>query len=283
MRKWLSEPLLHFLILGVLLFALFEWGNESPDTDQKKIVISAAHIDRLVSIWQKRWSRVPTEAELEGLIAQQIREEVLYREALALGLDQHDPVVRRRLAQKVEFITDDIADQADPGEEELQEFLQANRERFLTPGKISFEQVYFNLDTHGANALELADQTMNGLNEGKLDPGQKNLGDRFMFGNRYEDLPEHEVTRLFGEQFTQELFKMSVGDWQGPVYSGYGIHLVRVESISASSLPGYEDVSDKVRAAWLTEQRQKLNDAFYQGLKQQYQVIVEPYTPSDTL
>ncbi len=149
LKKWLREPLLHFLLIGAALFVLYGLQNDEAVGDDRRIVFTDADINRLVALWEKRWQRLPTQLELEGLIESQIREEVLYREALAMGLDQQDTVVRRRLAQKLEFITADLAAQAEPGDAELADFLAAHSDQFEVPGRISFVQVYLNADKRG--------------------------------------------------------------------------------------------------------------------------------------
>lgn len=275
LKKWLGEPLLHFMLIGAALFFFYSLqGNEGAD-DNERIVITEAHIDHLISLWNRKWQRLPTQVELEGLIEQQVREEVLYREALAMGLDQNDGVVRRRLAQKIEFISADLAEQLEPTAVELAEFLARNADKFEVPGRLSFMQVYFNQDKRGPQVQQDARSLLEQLTQPDSAVDVLNAGDPFMFGQQHENLTQKGVARLFGRKFANELFALPVDSWQGPVSSGYGLHLVRLYEKSAPSQPELDEVRSKVREELLAERRQMMDQAFYQGLRQKYQVIIE--------
>jgi hypothetical protein len=276
-KKLIREPLLHFLLIGAALFVLYDLQNEDTVDDSRQIVISQAEIDRMITLWEKKWQRLPTRQELDGLIEAQIKEEVLYREALAMGLDQDDTIVRRRLAQKVEFISSDIASQADPTEEDLQAYLDANPDKFARPGLVSFEQVFLNADRRGEQVERDAELL---LAELKGDDGTLDLmeaGDSFMFGVQHETLTRHGISRLFGNQFAEAVFDLPVGEWQGPVRSGYGLHLVRINSRSESQPRTLDEVRDKVRDEWLAQQQRQHNEAFYEALRARYDIVVEPF------
>ncbi|GMR15702.1 MAG: peptidylprolyl isomerase [Gammaproteobacteria bacterium] len=276
--KWLRDPLLHFLLLGVALFILYGLQNDQPADDSNRIVISEADIDRLLTLWEKRWQRPPTPAEIDGVIAAQVREEVLYREALAMGLDQGDSVVRRRLAQKMEFIFSDIASQAEPNEDELIAYLEAHADSFEVPARISFVQVYLNAAQRGEQANEDAARLFDELKKPDSTIDFSAAGDAFMFGQQHLDLTRRRVTALFGEQFAEQVFNLSVGGWQEPVTSAYGLHLVRVDKKSEASTPLLAEVRDNVINEWQNQQRKTVNEQFYQGLRTRYEVIVEDYT-----
>jgi peptidyl-prolyl cis-trans isomerase C len=275
LKRWLREPLLHFLLIGAALFALYGLQNDEVKDDSRRIVISESDVDRLISLWEKKWQRLPTQAELEGLIEAQIREEVLYREALAMGLDQNDTIVRRRLAQKVEFISADLAAQVEPTEMDLQTYLDSHIDKFTIPGRISFQQVYLNPDKRGELVEADARQLLSDLRKPGTVANIMAIGDSFMFGQQYKDLSEHGVARQFGKEFAAKLFTLPVGNWQGPVLSGYGLHLVLVESKVASRQPALAEVRDRVRDEWLTDQRRDINEAFYAELRKRYEISVD--------
>lgn len=279
LKSWLREPLLHFLLIGAALFVLYYLQNDLNDedfaADNHRIVISGAHIDRLIAIWEKQRQRPPTRNELEGLIEQQIREEVLYREALTMGLDRHDSIVRRRLAQKVEFIFADIAAQSEPTDAQLANYLEATPETFSVPGHISFVQVYFNADKRGEQVQKDARQLMARLIQPDSTIDIESAGDAFMFGQQHEHLTEPDVAGMFGEEFAGQVFDLPVASWQGPISSGYGLHLVRVASKAASTQPDLDTVRDKVRVEWAAEQRRQMDKSFYQNLRQRYEIIIE--------
>ena len=275
LNKWLREPLLHFLLIGGALFLLYSLQNDGFVEQNNRIVISEADLDRFITIWGKKRQRPPTRLELEGLIEQQIREEVLSREAQAMGLDQNDSIVRRRLAQKVEFIFADLAAQVDPTDTDLADYLAAHADFFEIPGRISFMQVYLNTDKRGEHVQQDVQRLLDELTQPGSEVDIMTVGDPFMLGQQHAQLTEQGVVRLFGEDFASKLFALPVGSWQGPVLSGYGLHLVRVDNKTDARLPELEAVRGKVRNEWLAQQRRTADKAFYQSLRQRYEIIIE--------
>lgn len=275
LKKWLREPLLHFLLIGSALFFIYGIQNDGIVDDNKRIVISEADINRLIMLWGKKQLRPPTQAELDGLIEQQIREEVMYREALAMGLDQNDSIVRRRLAQKVEFISADLVAQVEPTNAELTEFLAAHPDQFEIPARMSFVQVYFNTDKRGAQAENDALHLLNDLKQTDSKVDINTEGDPFMMGHQHEQITEYGVSRLFGKDFANKLFTLPTGDWQAPVWSGYGLHLVRIDNKTDAEQPDLAAVRDKVRNEWLAEQRRIVDQSFYQSLRQRYEILIK--------
>jgi len=274
LAKLLREPLLHFVLIGAALFLLYDLTNDDVSDDVQSIVITEADIDRLIALWEMKWKRLPSEKELDGLIESQVREEVLYREALAMGLDENDTIVRRRMAQKVEFISDNLAEQIEPTETQLTAYLDANPEKFEIPALVSFTHVYFNLDKRSATIGNDADRTLAELRDGD-DSRIENKGDPFMLGNMHEALSRDGVTRLFGEDFAEQVFSLPVGEWQGPLTSGYGLHLVRIDSLTEPTRLSLETVRDKVRQEWSAEERRRLNQSFYEQLRSRYKITFE--------
>ena len=278
LNKWLREPLLHFLLIGAALFIFYGVQTNETTDDSNNIVISESDIDRLISLWERKWQRLPTEAELEGLIEAQIREEVLYREALAMGLDQNDTIVRRRLAQKVEFISADLASQAEPSTSDLQSYLDSHADKFAVPARISFEQIYLNADQRGVNVEQDASRLLNELTQPGSTIDVMAAGDSFMFGQQHEHLTRQGVSRLFGQQFAEKVFQLPVGSWQGPVLSGYGLHLIRVDAKSNAKASTLDEVRNKVRDEWMAQQRRSMDEVFYSELRKRYNIVVEPVT-----
>ena len=275
LKKWLREPLLHFLLIGAALFVFYNLQSDDSADDSNNIVITESDIDRLITLWERKWQRLPTEAELEGLIEAQIREEVLYREALAMGLDQNDTIVRRRLAQKVEFISADLASQVEPSDADLQTYLDAHTDKFAVPARISFQQIYLNADQRGNNVEKDANRLLDELARPEASVDIMAAGDPFMFGQQHEQLTEHGVARLFGQQFAEKIFELPVGRWHGPVISGYGLHLVYVDAKSEAKTSTLDEVRDKVRDEWLAQQRRKMDQVFYSELRKRYDIKIE--------
>ncbi len=275
LKKWLREPLLHFLLIGAALFLVYGWQNDGILDQSNRIIFTKADINRLILLWEKKRQRPPTRVELAGLIEQQIHEEVMYREALLMGLDQNDAVVKRRMAQKVEFITADIAAQSEPSDADLDEYLARHADRFEVPGRISFVHVYLNRDQRGENVQQEARSLLAQLSKPGLQKDIMTAGDPFMLGQQHDKMTRHDVSRLFGKDFANRIFTLPPGSWQGPVSSGYGLHLVRIDDKTEAVQPDLSVVRDKVYSEWQALQRRDMDKAFYQSLRQRYEIIIE--------
>ena len=275
MKRWLQEPLLHFVLIGAALFALFYQVADPESVADNRIVISEADIDRLITLYERKLQRLPTPQELNGLVEAQVREEVLYREALAMGLDQDDTIVRRRMAQKVEFMFNDLVDAADPTDEELEQFLRDHSDKFMESARTSFTHIYLNADKRDQTAEADAQQLLETLNsnQGVINPAA--TGDNFMFGYTFENQSDHQVSRIFGNDFTQSLANLKANTWQGPVVSGYGLHLVYITERKQAWLPPLSDIRDTVLFELLAERRKSANMQFYETLRERYDIIVE--------
>ena len=275
--KILKEPWLHFLVLGIALFALSALlSDRGDDGSDQRIDMTAAEIQWLARSWEARWQRPPTETELRGLVDDYIRQEVLYREALKMGLDQDDEIIRRRMVQKIEFLTEDLASQAQPTEAELQAYLQENLDKYRLPERRSFAHIYFNIDRRGDAAVEAAEETLARLRaatDAAVDFAE--LGDRFMLAHNYEAQSEAEVGRQFGGRFATSLFEVEPGDWQGPVGSGYGLHLVRVGDVWEGSVPELDVVRNEVLRDFTTELRDQARQAMFSSLATQYEISID--------
>ena len=275
--KWIHEPLFRFLLIGAAIFALNAWVNKSDHEAKPTLEITAADIDRLRNLWQSKWQRPPTSVELRGLIDAEIREEILYREALAMGLDKDDTIVRRRMAQKLEFLTEDLMALDDPTNEELTEYLQKNAEKYREPARLSFTHIYFSRDRRGVNAEADAQQALLNLNAlgGSPAAAGKDMGDLLLLESSYDQLALPDIARLFGGSFAAEIEKLPQGSWQGPVMSGYGIHLVYVTHHIAGRLPEPAYIRDAVLRDYQHEKREQANQEFYARLKQHYSVSID--------
>jgi len=275
--RLLREPLLHFLLFGAALFLLYDGvGGEEGQRD-RKIVVTAAEQERLAMSWARQWQRPPTVDELRGLIEGYLREEVLYREAVAMGLDEGDTIIRRRLAQKMEFLSEDLAMAVEPAEEELRSFLEAEPERFRVPARTTFSHVYVSRDRRGDTATRDAEQILEALRDG-ADP--ETTGDTFMLQSRYAARSAAEIAQLFGTAFAARVVQLEPGPWQGPVTSGYGLHLVRVEERIEERMPELSEVRAAVRNELLARRRRQANQALVAGLRERYEIVIEEWSDS---
>ena len=275
--RFLREPLLHFLLIGAAFFIFYGvFAKTGADESGKVITVSAAEIEWMKASWQKRWSRPPRPEELDGMIQDYIRETVLYREALALGLDKDDRFIRQRLGLKMEFLAADLATLSPPSDDELKAYFESNRERYREPPRYTFTQVYFDPDKRGDATLAAAEAVKAKLLAGDGitdDPGS--LGDSLMLDSEYVDKDPFDIEKLFGGVFAQSLVDLSPGQWQGPLTSGYGVHLVYLHRVAEPPPPDFAVLRERLMQDWTEEKGSELKAQFYAGLREQYKVVIE--------
>jgi hypothetical protein len=272
MKKLLKEPLFHFLLLGLGLFILFGWVSDRTDSAET-IVIDDYDMNNLIASWEMQWKRLPTHEELKSLVDQNIRQEVLYQEALKMNLDHNDQIIKRRLAQKMKFLSNDLATVKDPSGEELQAYLDENLEEYMLPAVYSLYQVSFSHDYH-KNPKEKALISLEKLNG--LDPeSAEKLGDPLPFEFLLDKVDVVQLDRIFGMNFTKGLEVQSLGTWSGPVRSGYGWHLVYITEKKPPEAPEFEMVKNALKRDFEYENQKKVNDQIFYELKKNYEVIFE--------
>lgn len=279
MKKFFREPLVHFLLIGAGLFLLFSWrgGPASIPAGQAgaqstKIVIAQGDIDQLAAIFEKTWQRKPTEEEMKGLVEGLIRDEIYYREAVAIGLDRDDAVLKRRLRQKMEFIFEDISSQVEPKDEELQAFMRKNQDRYLVDPQVAFHHVYINANKRKKDAEAYAVQVLAELTKG-ADPNA--AGDPFLLGSDQRLSPLWDIKCQYGEVFSNSLLGLKQGKWEGPVKSGYGLHLVFIDKRVGGRLPDLKEVREAVKRDWAAERQRELKDAAYAKIRERYVVEIK--------
>lgn len=276
----LREPLLHFVLLGAGLFGLHACLPDSATPTAQQIVVSAGKIEHLSAIFSKTWQRPPTAEELQGLIDDYILEEVACREGKAMGLDQDDTIIRRRIRQKLDFFAEDLANQTEPSEAELVAFFGSRRELYSTVPQLSFRQIYFDPDRHDAS-LDRDIKTLIEALTGDSSNASPELGDRSLLEYQHEDVPLTDVVGIFGDEFASKVAGIPVGRWQGPIRSAYGLHVVIVDQRQPGRLVPLDEVREVVRRDWEHRQRQELAENFYRGLLSRYLVTIEwPNTAS---
>jgi hypothetical protein len=274
MKRLLGEPLVHFLLLGALIFAGYGFLNRNGDPAPGRIVVTQGQLASLREGYTRTWQRPPTREEMEGLVRDRVQEEVYYREALVLGLDKDDLIIRRRLRQKMEFVSHDLAASVDPSNEELAAYLNAHPATFTTERRFSFRQVYLNPKRHD-NLARDAERLLAGLKQAGVQANLATAGDPLMVEHTFDNTSAREVGSLFGEKFATALARLSPGQWQGPVESGYGVHLVFLAQRTEGSLPALADVRETVRREWTHAKRREASDQFYQMLLRKYAVTIE--------
>lgn len=263
-RRWLTEPLLHFLVLGGLVFGVHGWINRGNGDEPRVLRVTASEVNWLAETWTRQWQRAPNDEELRGLVADYVKEALLAREATEMGLDENDTVVRRRLAQKMEFLVQDTARLAEPTEEALRRLYESDSARYRSPARISFTQLYFKTEAGAKAGLgQVAKQEIDAL------------GDRTMLARDHTELDEQAVATLFGDRFAGQAFSLEPGRWQGPIQSGYGFHLVNVSDREPPRLRSFAEVRARVLEDWHLTQQARANELFLGGLLNKYEVVVD--------
>jgi peptidyl-prolyl cis-trans isomerase C len=281
LRQWVREPLLHVLLIGGALFAIHAALNPAPRRDANRIAITADDLAQLRIAWTAQWRRPPTADEMRNLLDGKIREEVLFREAMALGLDKDDTIVKRRLAQKMEFVMEDASALREPASDELRRWFAQNAQRFATPSLVTFRHLYFSPDLRGMHARDDATEALRKL-VGKPEdsPEFAGLSDPFMFQDFYAERSPDQVANIFGTRFPQALPGLEQKKWQGPIESGLGWHLVWVESSMPGRMPAFEEVEARVKSEWSDEQRAEAKRKMFDHMKARYQIVLPEASPA---
>jgi len=276
LRKLIREPLFHFVLLGAVIFLLAGRVRSGSVGCGDKIVVTESQIESMVVGFSRTWMRPPSQEELQGLVNDYVREEVLYREAKAMGLDQDDIIVRRRMRQKFEFLAEDQAARTGPPtDQELESYLRQHADKYSEEPSFSFDHIFFRREMRGASADAEANALLARLSgKGTIDIAK--LGDAFLLPSRFEKTSADETARLFGEKFAEDLAKAPLGTWAGPIESSYGIHLVRVNARIPEVAPPLANVRGSVLRDLLSDRRKQELDTQYEKLRARYTVVVEP-------
>jgi len=274
--KLLKEPLLHFIVAGAVLFAAHAWlgTTQVATSGLEPVRIGKGQVAWLTETWSKQWLRQPSSEELKGLIDGLVTEDLLAREAKAMGLDQDDTIIRRRLAQKLNFLVEDTVRLADPAEDQLRTYYFANADRYRTAARLSFMQLYFNPEQHqdtetDARMVLAKLQTMAGRDVAVT------AGDPSLLNAELRDVDEQAVTSIFGPEFSRAVFALADGVWSGPVKSDYGDHLVFVETKTPAMQRPFDEVRDRVLEAWRAEQQRTANRDYIDRLRNKYGVVFD--------
>ncbi len=277
MREYFKNPAVHVILLGLIVAAAILLAKGPPVTNaSKRVVITGADLLQQRAAFMRTWQREPTAEELRGVLEQHIRQEVLYREALAREYDRDDLVVRRAMQQKMEFLAASQALQEPPTEEEIEAFFALRQERYRLPAVLSFSQIYLSPDKRGVGAEQAAIDLLAQLRA--EDPDARDLasyGDAIMLETSYAGQTERDVAAAFGELFAEAVVRLPVGEWQGPVSSGYGLHLVKVVEREESRVPEWREVAGRVIGDMEFEARASSKDQLYQEIAQNYEVFLD--------
>tara|TARA_R100001244_G_scaffold28980_4_gene28260 strand:+ start:1002 stop:1835 length:834 start_codon:yes stop_codon:yes gene_type:complete len=273
--KFLRDPLVHFVVVAALVFGAHAvWQARSARTEST-ILVSASELERMAALYTSEAGALPGEADMAAMLSDHVRDEALAREARRLGLDRNDTIITRRLAQKMTFMVSDLREDPIPTDQDLRDWHTAHPERFTQPATLTFSHVYFSPDVRGAEASPAAETALARLS-GSNPPDSATLGDPFMLQRQYGDIPFRELARQFGGAFAESLSTLPVSeDWQGPVASAYGVHLVQITKSTPAKLSPFEDVEQEVRKDWLEKTRRDANEQAIQDIIAHYEVAIE--------
>lgn len=265
-KRMFKEPLVHFLLAGAAIFLLSALRGNDGLERQDKIFVTSADIERLSTLWEATWNRPPSARELEVLIGEHVKEEIYTREAIALGLDIDDAVIRRRLAQKMEFLAVDSVDVQSPGAGEVEAFFKANAENYTRGAVYDLQQIYFKSDNRQSAIKAVATLNAGGAPDG--------LGDVFALPSALVGASEQDIQRRFGSQFYAWLDDLPSNVWSGPIASGLGLHIVRISAKTPPGPPPFDQVQTAVLADWRNAQKIKAEADMYKGLRTLYEVEI---------
>lgn len=274
MKHLWKEPLFHFLLLGALIFAANAWHAQRRPAEGAgaHIEVTAGTIEWLREGFSRQWHREPDAEELRGLVNDHLKEEVLYREALAMGLDRNDSIVRRRMTQKMEFLTQDVAAAVEPEEAALRKFFEENSARYAKAARVSFRHVFFSKERRGAKLDADVSEALTALAKGGSD---EMMGDPFLREHEFTGANADEIAAALGREFAEKVTVLPAGEWRGPVESSYGMHLVRVSARTEPQRVAFETVRDAVARDFSDERRRMANQDFLERLKTRYRITVD--------
>jgi len=275
MKKLLREPFVHFLLLGALLFLADALIAKRDARAPGKIVVTQGQIENLAAVHERTWRRSPTPEEMKGLIDSHVREEVLYREGVALGLDRDDQLIRRRVRQKMDLLVEEAQSLGEPSEPDLQAYLDTHRTRFAIEPRLSFRQVYLDPRREGRDLGREIPRLLAELKRAGDSDAAARAGDATQLEHQFEAAQMSDISRAFGTEFTSALATLSRGQWQGPVRSTYGIHFVLIRERIESQAPALAEVREAVRREWTRDRAVARSEEFYRRLLERYSVTIE--------
>jgi hypothetical protein len=276
MKRLLKEPLLHFLLLGAALFGFDALGSDrTARADTNKILVSEGRVANLAALFTKTWLRAPSSPELRELIDDFVLEEALYREGTALGVDLNDTIIRRRVRQKMEFVVDDIIEQAEPDEEQLRRWFSEHPESYANPQTYRFRQLCMNPVRHGENLEAHAAQVLTKLRSQATNLDPRGLGDPSVLEHAFVDITPQSITATFGPGFAEKFLLLPVGEWTGPLESAFGLHLVLIDERTPGKPHSFDAARDEVARDWAFAQREVARALFNQELLARYEVSIE--------
>lgn len=284
-RRALADPLTHFVLAGALLFGIYivmEPERPEVNADPMRIELTPDDLRQISLVWLSQGRPTPSPEQIRNLAEQEAMQRILVQEAFALGLDKDDEIIARRLAQKMDFLLADLAGLTEPSMDELRDWYHDNQDRFTRPSRASFQHLYFSVDKRGEegarNDASAAQADLSTLPE---DTPVEGMADRFMFQNFYSTNTPEQVAREFGADFSDAVFELDTGIWEGPVRSGYGWHLVKINSTEVARVAAFDEIEPAIKAAWLDERYREIKQRAYDEMLSRYTIVIPSIEAAD--
>lgn len=278
--RLIREPLVHFFGLALLIFAAYGLLNQHAFSSKPRIEVDSARIEQITGLFQRTWKRPPTPDELKNLVADYVNGEIYYREAKRMGLDSDDAVVRQRMRLKMDMMVDVAVDQLQPTDKELADYLAVHSDAFRTEPSLAFEQVFLRPDLHPGTLDTDAARLLDQLQKGQVTDVSA-AGDATQLPEATPMTLASRIARDFGDDFAAALAGLPVGTWNGPVTSGYCLHLVKVTDRKDGAVPPLAEVRDAVAREWKNDRRKELEARRLADYMKRYEIVIDsPAAPS---
>jgi peptidyl-prolyl cis-trans isomerase C len=279
LNQWAKQPVVKFMGIGLLMFLINTYllqADSSKSENEYNVSLTAGEVKSMEEVWLSKWKRPATKVEMEGMINQRVEEAILFREAIKIGLDKNDDIIRQRMAQKLEFLSNDLVKPDSANAEEVKLYFDENIANYTTPENITIIQLFVNPKTHG----DLLDKEVNArlAKLKSMDASSSEISkyaDQFSLQTYYPEKPNQELAKLYGSEFATKVFELETNKWFGPINSQYGVHLIYVMHKNPAVVPEFENVKEFVTEDLQREKQEELNGLYIEGILSRYNVIIE--------
>ena len=279
LTKWIAQPVVQFMGIGLVMFLVNTYilqADGSNNEDEFTVSLTAGEVKSMQEMWTSRWQRPPTEPEMQGMINQRVEEAILFREAVKIGLDKNDDIIRQRMSQKLEFLSNDLVKPDSASVKEIKEYFDLNIENYITPESVTITQLFVDPKLHGTKLgeeIKTRLTTLNGLDAVSYEISS--YGDQFSLQEYFPDKKQIELAKLFGSEFASEIFELETDEWLGPIKSQYGVHLVYISHKNPAVIPELKSIKKLVVEDLQREKQNKINKLYIDGILSRYKVIIE--------
>lgn len=279
LNKLMNKPVIRFFFIGSIMYLIYVFIiqlNSNTQNQDNTITITSGEIMSLEEKWTSRFKRSATELEMQSLVEQHIEETILFKEAVKMGLNKNDDVIRQRMAQKLQFLSDDLIRPEPPSDDELRDFFYKNTNSYKPADRVTITQIYLDPKKRGDKISDDAKKLLTKLNKiGSPESNFSAYGDTFNLQSYFLQRSKSELSMLFQGEFAKFAFLSEPNKWQGPVNSGYGMHIIYIHEKQIGITPEFEEIKDRIREDWMIEKQKGINNIYIDGLLSRYEIIFE--------